>query len=261
VATVIPITISDKASIDPDDTNYFEDCSWTISYDPKIKMWLSFHDWHPDLSFATNDHFFTIKDNSFWKHNLFCDSYNNYYGVNHGWEIEFPVNTGTTITTIKSVEYYLEVFKYNTGCIDRYHVLDGNFDQAIIYNTEQTSGLLNLHIKPKNNPVALLNYPKINLDSIDIHVAKEENKYRFNQFWDATRDRGEFDGLQITNFITECNGYRKNLNPQAVNYAKSPLQRKKFRHYGNRVILRRLRSGAEKMNLKVVTTKETQSPR
>jgi hypothetical protein len=261
VATVIPINESDKTLIDPDDTNYFENCSWTISYDPKTKMWLSFHDWHPDLAFATNDHFFTIKDNGFWKHNVLCDSYNNYYGVNHGWEIEFPVNTGTSITTIKSVEYYLEVFKYNTGCVDRYHVLDGNFDQAVIYNTEQVSGLLNLHIKPKNNPVALLNYPKINLDSIDIHVAKEENKYRFNQFWDATRDRGEFDGLEITNFITECNGYRKNLNPQAVNYTKSPLQRKKFRHYGNRLVLRRLQSGAEKMNLKVVTTKETLSPR
>lgn len=261
--TVVPIVVneSDTTLIDPSDKNYFEDCSWTVSYDPKIKMWLSFHDWHPNLAFSTNDHFFTIKDNSFWKHNVLCNSYNNYYGVNYGWEIEFPVNTGASVTTIKSVEYYLEVFKYNTGCIDRYHVLDGNFDQAVIYNTEQTSGLLNLHIKPKNNPVALLNYPKINLDSIDIHVAKEENKYRFNQFWDATRDRGEFNGLEITNFITECNGYRKNLNPQAVNYAKSPLQRKKFRHYGNRVILRRLQSGAEKMNLKVVTTKETLSPR
>jgi hypothetical protein len=261
VTTSIPINTEDFKYIEPSDTDYFEDCSWTISYDPKVKMWISFHDWHPDLLMVSNDHFYSIKDNGFWKHNNACNSYNNYYGINHGWEIEFPVNTGTTITSIKSIEYYLEVFKYNINCVDRYHVLDGNFDQAIIYNTEQTSGLLNLHIKPKNNPVALLNYPKINLDSIDIHVAKEENKYRFNQFWDTTRDRGEFSGLEITNFITECNGYRKNLNPQAVNYAKSPLQRKKFRHYGNRLILRKLQSGPEKMNLKVVTTKETLSPR
>lgn len=261
ISTPIPILTSDTTRIDPSDTNYFEDCSWTVSYDPKIKMWLSFHDWHPDLMFPSNDHFFTIKDNGFWKHNVLCNSYNNYYGVNYGWEVEFPVNTNTSVTTIKSIEYYLEVFKYNINCTDRYHVLDGNFDQATIYNTEQTSGLLNLHIKPKNNPVALLNFPKLTPSGIDIHVAKEENKYRFNQFWDTTKDRGEFDGLQITNFITECNGYRKNLNPNAVDYFKSPLQRKKFRHYGNRLVLRRLRSGAEKMNLKVVTTKETLSPR
>ena len=247
--------------IDPSDSEYFEDCSWTISYDPKSKMWLSFHDWHPDLMFSSNDHIYSIKDNGFWKHNVLCDSYNVYYGKNYGWEVEFPVNTIVTITTIKSIEYYMEVFKYNNNCHDGYHVLDGNFDQAMIYNTEQTSGLLNLHIKPKNNPVALINYPKINADSIDIHVAKEENKYRFNQFWDVVSDRGEMSGKEFTIFETECNGYRKNLNANAVNYSKSPLQRKKFRHYGNRLILRKFDSQDLKMNLKIVATKETLSPR
>ena len=259
----IPIEVNEEniALVEASDPNYFEDCSWTISYDPKIKMWLSFHDWHPNLVASSNDHFLTIKDNSFWKHNVTCTSYGNFYGVNYGWEVEFPVNTGTTITTIKSIEYYLEVFKYNLNCNDRYHVLDGNFDQAIIYNTEQMSGILNLNIKPKSNPVELLRFPEVTLSGINIHVAKEENKYRFNQFWDAVKNRGEIDGLQITNFITQCNGYRKDVNPQAVNYFKSPLERKKFRHYGNRVVLRKTQSGAEKMNLKLVTTKETLSPR
>jgi hypothetical protein len=247
--------------IDPSDSEYFEDCSWTISYDPRTKMWLSFHDWHPDLMFSSNDHFYSIKDNGFWKHNTICDSYNVYYDKNHGWEVEFPINTIVNVTTIKSIEYYMEVFSYNNNCVDRYHVLDGNFDQAMIYNTEQTSGLLNLHIKPKNNPVALLNYPKINADSIDIHVAKEENKYRFNQFWDVVADRGEMSGKEFTIFETECNGYRKNLNANAVNYSKSPLERKKFRHYGNRLVLRKFDSQNLKMNLKIVATKETLSPR
>jgi hypothetical protein len=261
----IPLDVDgkNKLAVYLTDPNYFEDCSWTVSYDPKTKMWISFHDWHPDLTFPTNDHFFTILDNTFWKHNVQYNSYSNFYSRNYGWEVEFPVNTQTSVTTIKSVEYYLEVFKYNISRADRYHVLDGNFDHAILYNTEQVSGLLNLNLKPKANPAALLTYPKINtnLTSIDILVAKEENKYRFNQFWDTARDRGEFSGLQITNFITECNGYRMNINPGAVNYFKSPLERKKFRHYGNRVILRKMGSGAEKMNLKVVATKETLSPR
>lgn len=261
IVGTVNVNEEDRAIIDPSDPNYFEDCSWTISYDPKIKMWLSFHDWHPNLVASSNDHFLTIKDNEFWKHNVICNSYCNFYGVNYGWEVEFPVNTGTTVTTIKSVEYYLEVFKYNMNCYDRYHVLDGNFDQAIIYNTEQMSGILNLHVKPKSNPTELLKYPEITPIGINIHVAKEENKYRFNQFWDAVKNRGEMDGLQITNFITQCNGYRKDVNPQAVNYYKSPLERKKFRHYGNRLVLRKTRSGDEKMNLKVVTTKETLSPR
>jgi hypothetical protein len=113
---------------------------------------------------------------------------------------------------------------------------------------------------PKS-PVDILNYPVVNANSIDILFSKKENKYRFNQFWDATRDRGEYTGNQYRMFDTEQNGYKKSLNSTYINYAKSPLQRKKFRHYGNRLILGKTVSNNLKYNLKVVNTKETQSPR
>jgi len=246
--------------IDLGDPEFFEDCSWTISYDPKTKMWLSFHDWHPNHTIGTNDHFYTIKGNSLWKHNNTCNSFCNYYGVDYPFEVEFPVNTGITVNSVKSIEYTLEVLNYSTDCIDPYHVLNANFDYAMLYNTEQNSGLLRLNLKPYN-PVDILKYPKVLSDSIDILYAKEENKYRFNQFWDATKDRGEFTGDQWRMFNTEQNGYRKILNTTYIDYAKSPLQRKKFRHYGNRLILGKSVSNNLKYNLKVVNTKETLSPR
>ena len=242
------------------DPIYFEDCSWTISYDPKTKMWLSFHDWHPNFTMGTNDHFYTVKDNGFWQHNVVCNSYCNFYGKDYKFEVEFPMNTGAEITTIKSIEYTLEVLNYSSDCIDPYHVLDANFDYAMLYNTEQNSGLLKLNLMPKS-PVDILNYPVVNANSIDILFSKKENKYRFNQFWDATRDRGEYTGNQYRMFDTEQNGYKKSLNSTYINYAKSPLQRKKFRHYGNRLILGKTVSNNLKYNLKVVNTKETQSPR
>ena len=242
------------------DPKFFENCSWTISYDPKTKMWLSFHDWHPNHSFGVNDHFYTIKDKSFWKHNDVCNSFCNFYGTEYPFEVEVPINTVAAITTIKSVEYYLEVLNYSQDCIDPYHVLDANFDYAMIYNTEQNSGLLKLNLKPRN-PKELLNYPIVLPDKIEIMFSKEENKYRFNQFWDATRDRGEFSGIEYRMFNTEQNGYRKVLNPTFIDYNKSPLQRKKFRHYGNRLILGRSVSQNLKYNLKVASVKETSSPR
>ena len=242
------------------DPTYFENCSWTISYDPKTKMWLSFHDWHPTLVAPTNDHFYTINGNSFWKHNETCQSFCNYYGTDYPFEVEFPVNTGASITTIKNVEYTMEAHTYSQDCQDMYHVLNANFDYAMVYNTEQNSGLLKLNLKPLN-PVQLLSFPKTNPDSYEILYSKEENKYRFNQFWDSTRDRGEFTGLQTRMFDTQQNGYKKTLNPFFIDYNKSPLQRKKFRHYGNRVLLGRTVSNNIKYNLKVFSTKETASPR
>jgi len=43
------------------DPFYFEDVSWTVSYDPKSKAWISFHDWHPELCLPSINHFLTTK--------------------------------------------------------------------------------------------------------------------------------------------------------------------------------------------------------
>ena len=43
------------------DPQYFDDCSWTVSYDPKAKAWVSFHDWHPELCLSSINHFLTTK--------------------------------------------------------------------------------------------------------------------------------------------------------------------------------------------------------
>ena len=94
----------------------------------------------------------TVKGNTIWKHNLVCNSYCNYYGVDYPFEIEYVQNQGQTVTTTRSVEYILECYKYSPNCLDYHHLLDENFDRAIVYNTEQISGDLILNLSPKNNP-------------------------------------------------------------------------------------------------------------
>ena len=267
------------------DERFFDDASWTISYDPKSKFWISWHDWHPELFIATKDTFLTTQAHGIWNHNSMCNSYCNFYGVNYPFEIEIPVATGQTVNVIKSIEYYLECYKSSQiNCVDQYHVLDFNFDKAIIHNTEQVSGYLNLNIYPKNN-VALANtYPFYDLttNQYQVLVSKEENKYRLNQFWDITKNRGEFpDGSTYPNttpvipgttqlpgtyteeFIwnTEINGYIKNLNQANLDYAKPQLQRKKFRHYLNYIFLSKEISNDVNMIIKFNNTKMTNSPR
>ena len=222
------------------DPLYFDDCSWTLSYDPKIEEFVSFHDWHPNLSLGAKNTFLTTKDNGIWKHNNICSLYCNYYGVDYPFEVEFQLDNKFAVATMRNVEYYIESFVYNPeNCYDRFHVLDHGFDEAIVYNTEQVSGLLKLHITPKNDIPLLLTFPNIQTNYINILFSKEEQQYRFNQFWDITNDRGEYSGAEERIWITEDNGYIRNLNPANLNYNKQEFQRKKFRHYNNRVILRR----------------------
>jgi len=247
--------------IDFTDERYFQDASWTISYDPKSKTWISFHDWIPTFLIPGKQHFMSVNGNSIWKHNVTCSSYCNFYGVDYPFEIEFVSATGQQVNSMRNIEYLLEAYNYSNDCRDKFHILDENFDQAIIHNSEQISGMLNLEIKAKNNPLALLQYPKINFDSIGIQFSKEENKYRFNQFWDITKDRGEYTGANNPMFNIEPNGYKFSINSSAVNYAKDSLQRKKFRHNVNKVFLRKTISNDVKLLFKISNQKILQSPR
>ena len=263
----------------------FDNASWTISYDPKLKVWVSFHDWYPDLFISTNRTFHTTKQNQVWRHNDSCNSYCNFYGEDKVFEVEIPFASGQTVQTVRSMEYILETYKRtDVNCIDSFHVLDFNFDEAVVYNTEQVSGYLNLNLFPKNNVVLSQQYPKLNdnLSSFDILFSKEEQKYRFNQFWDITKDRGEFpngagyppNGQLVPGttellgnyeqqpiWITEPNGYIRNLNPVNLDYSKPSLQRKKFRHYLNYLVLKRNVSGDKNMVVKIINSKNQISQR
>jgi hypothetical protein len=249
---------------------YFDDASWTASYDPKTDSWIGWHDWHPNFCLPGKNTFMTVNPtdrSSIWIHNERCDLYCNYYGVDYPFEVEFTVNTGQDINSLRSIQYYLECYKYSPNCYDRFHALDFNFDEATIYNTEQTSGLLKLVLNPKNNPTDILTYPKINPTNINVLFSKVENKYRFNQFWDITEDRGEYYNALIPGFAeraiwdTQPNGYVRLLNANNLNYNKESLQRKKFRHYKVSVLLRKLVSGNKKMLVMLADVKNLLSPR
>ena len=276
-------TRENKITVKLGDTRIFEDASWTISYDPKNQQWISFHDWHPNLYLSGRNKHYTTKRGSIWEHNAGCNDYCNFYNVQFPFEVGIPVPTGQNVVTVRSIEYFLECFKRDSQfCVDQYHLLDYNFDQAILTNTEQVSGYLNLNIFPKNNITLAQQYPKINTNSIDILVAKVEQKYRFNQFWDITSNRGEFPdgsgypptGPLIPNttrllgnytenqiWKTEANGYVQNLNPVNLNYNKPQLQRKKFRHYNNFVRLIKKNSQDANMVLRIGNVKNQNSPR
>jgi hypothetical protein len=246
------------------DPEYFEDASWTVSYDPKNQYWVSFHDWHPNLFMPSKGNFYTTKEDGIYEHGKGCTSYCNFYGVDYPFEIEVPITTGQQVNTIRSLEYILECYRRSEfNCVDQFHVLDFNFDKAVIYNTEQVSGILELIPYPKNNPFAAQQYPLLTplQNSYEVLFSKEENKYRINQFWDITRDRGEFTGTEENIWITEPNGYKKNLNPVNLDYQKLPQERKKFRHYANFLHLRRDVSDNTNMIVKILNTKKTYSPR
>lgn len=243
------------------DSRYFDNASWTVSYDPKGQEEISWHDWHPDLMMGAPNSFFTVKGPGIWEHNKRCDLYCNYYNKDFPFELEFQLDNMPNVSTVRNIEYFMRVYEFEENCRDRFHALDFNFDEAVIHNTEQVTGLLKLNLREKNDVTQYRDYPIVNNNSIDIIYSKEEHKYRFNQFWDITRDRGEFTIASETIWNTEPNGYIKNLNITNLDYQKREIHRKKIRHHNNKILLRRNVCGNKQMIMYLANTKLQNSQR
>lgn len=245
------------------DSRYFNDISWTLSYSPLDKGFISWHDWHPDWVIQRDNHFLTVKDKGVWKHNESYDSFCKFYNTDFPFEIEFVSNSGQQIDIPRSLEYLLEVYHYKNFGRDKFHVHHENFSHLIVHNTEQISPLLALNYI-SSDPEQNISYPKrnnTNLVTFDILFSKEENKYRINQFWDMVKDRGEFSLAENHLFPTDESGYKQVINPQAIDINKPEEQRKKFRHYWNKFRLIKSISGKNKFITKLYNIKKLLSTR
>lgn len=250
-------------SISLRDPRFFNDISWTLSYSPLEKGFVSWHDWHPDMVIQRDNHFMTVKGDTIWKHNEAFDSFCNFYGIDYPFEIEFVSTSGQQVEVARSLEYMLEVYKYKNFGRDRFNVHHENFDTLIVHNPEQISPVL----KPlymSSDPEANLAYPQkdpLIPTAWKILFSKEENKYRINQFWDAVKDRGEFSNQEVHLFPTDESGYKQVVNPIAIDPDKPEEQRKKFRHYWTKFRLIKAISGANKFIAKLYNIKKVLSIR
>jgi len=245
------------------DPEYFEDASWTVSYDARSGQFISWHDWHPEWMLQTEKHFITAKGLGLWKHNENCTSFCNFYGSDYPFEVEFVVNNGQNVEILKSIEYQMEIGQYYSDCRNFHTVLDDNFDYLIVYNTEQCSGLLHLNLQSKKDMAQLLGYPYFNpgLQGMEILYAKEEQKHRINMFSDLINDRGEFDKKNFPIWLTDANGYTRTMPPVTINYSKPVQLQKKFRSTWHKIFLSKSKSGNRKYIFKFLNGKENYSPR
>ncbi len=249
----IPITLGDP--------QYFENCSWTLSYDCKTKQWISFSDWFPELNIPAKTHFLTSKLNQLWRHNAVTNSFCNFYGVQYPFEVAYPIVTGTEVTTLQSIECIVESNLYRTNQTDKFLQFDGFFDRAIIYNKEQNSGWLQLNLVPWNDPYARLAFPSLTAFGTQILYSRIENKWRFQTFYDLTDDRGEFGLANVQAVNTDTNGYTFSLNPLYFNPTKQWDQKKRFRARGNFVFLRKNNPGINSLSLIISKSINQNSPR
>ncbi len=157
---------------------------------------------------------------SLWRHLTNPVLYNNFYGCINPYIIEYPFSYQYYDEILQNVKDYTKVYKY-LPTIDG--VFNSNrkiqtdsdyFNQTIVYNDQQSSGILELIPKPLNNLKAYLDYPIYNIDSKTILFSKRDNFYQYNTFWDVVKDK------QIPLFTNSCESLSidKEVNQDNMDY-------------------------------------------
>ena len=174
-----------------------------------------------------------------WRHLTNIQLYNSFYGITNPYIIEYPFAYQNQDEILQNVIDYSKVYKYlpiQEGVFNyntKIETDDKYFNKAILYNGQQSTGLLELVAKPLNNLKEYLNYPKYNVSSKTILFTKSDNFYQYNTFWAAQKDSQE------VLFNTPCSSlsYDKVINESNIDYGpmsfkKAPLRAKelKIRH-------------------------------
>lgn len=172
-----------------------------------------------------------------YKHLTNIQSYNYFYNSIHSYIIEYSFTYKYQDELLQSVKDYSKVFKYVSDNDDdlynnNYKIELNNvwFNKAILYNNQQSTGLLNLINKPQNNMFLQTQYPKYNNDSKDIFYTKTDNFYQYNTFWALQINfqiplfYNSNDSLSIDKIINQSN-----MDYSQRNFKKAILRAKDLR--------------------------------
>jgi len=168
-----------------------------------------------------------------WRHLTNIQIYNSYYGSIAQYIIEYPFAYSYQDEILQNVKDYTKSYEYLSipdGVFNdntRIEVDDKWFTHAVLYNGQQSSGLLELVPKPKNNLQAYNQYPIFNTDSKTITYTKSDNFYQYNTFWALNKSP------YIPMFITSCESMsidkiinQSNMDYSARSFKKAPLRAK-----------------------------------
>lgn len=172
-----------------------------------------------------------------WTHLNNPQIYNSYYGMTRPYIIEYPFSYQYNDEILQNVKDYTKAYKYlkEDEFDSNYRIETNNhyFNKAILYNGQQSSGMLELVEKKPNDLFSYSGYPLYNKNSKTILYTKSDNFYQYNTFWSLNKSSQE------PLFLSTCeNGSidkivnNNNMDYSSRSFLKAPLRAKelKIRH-------------------------------
>ena len=166
-----------------------------------------------------------------WRHLTDVVNYNKFYGSIEPYVIEYPFAYQYFDEILQSVKDYTKAYRYfrdGQGVFndnDRIEVDNEWFNKAVLYNGQQSTGVLELVPKPINNLKDYLKYPVYNTDSKTITYTKSDNFYQYNTFWSLVKNKS------LPLFVTTCESLSldKIVNQVNMDYGKRSFKKEPLR--------------------------------
>lgn len=168
---------------------------------------------------------------SIWRHLTDVVNYNKYYGNVEPYIIEYPFAYQSYDEILQNVKDYSKVYNYlpiPDGVFnDNAQVAVDNqwFNKAVLYNSQQSTGVLELVPKPMHNLKQYLTYPMYNEFSKTITYTKSDNFYQYNTFWGLVKNKA------LPLFTTTCESLSidKVVNQANMDYGKRSFKKEPLR--------------------------------
>lgn len=135
-----------------DNSEYFENKSWTISYSMKTQSWVSFHSYLPNYYLHNPTGFFSFMSGikKLWKHNLYYN-YQNFYGIRKPFIVDY-------IAAVSPIDKIFEDLTLNTTAKRFDELLEQDveeryitFNKIVVYNSRQCTGEQEIIAKDSND--------------------------------------------------------------------------------------------------------------
>ena len=171
---------------------------------------------------------------SIWRHLTNIRIYNKFYDNIEPYVIEYPFAYEYHDEILQNVKDYTRAYKYFAipdGVFnDNAQIQTDNqwFNKAIVYNGQQSSGVLELVPKPINNLKEYLKYPLYNAESKTITYTKSDSFYGYNTFWSLVKNKA------VPLFVTSCESLSvdKVVNQANMDYGKRSFKKEPLRAKG-----------------------------
>ena len=168
---------------------------------------------------------------SLWRHLTDVVNYNKYYGNVEPYIIEYPFAYQSYDEILQNIKDYSKVFNYlpiPDGVFnDNAQISVDNqwFNKAVLYNSQQSTGVLELVPKPMHNLQQYLTYPIYNTESKTITYTKSDNFYQYNTFWGLIKSKS------VPLFTTSCESLSidKVVNQANMDYGKRSFKKEPLR--------------------------------